>query len=105
MLAAIGRRFRPSPPLSSLINIFAWDWDVDVTRRRRRVVVVLAAAGWQCFEVGAGRGTEHDRTPGSKHEGHTGTSDFAPRFCSEHQNNVIPLWGPGCCCFGGAWRT
>ena len=75
MLAAIGRRFRPSPPLSSLINIFAWDWDVDVTRRRRRVVVVLAAAGWQCFEVGAGRGTEHDRTPGSKHEGHTGTSD------------------------------
>ena len=36
MLAAIGRRLRPSPPLSSLINIFAWDWDVDVTRRRRR---------------------------------------------------------------------
>ena len=30
--------------------------------RRRRVVVVLAAAGWQCFDVGASRGTEHDKT-------------------------------------------
>ena len=53
------------PPAS-----LTWDW--DVTRRRRRVVVVLAAAlwsssssglvlpaaGWQCFDVGAGQGTD-----------------------------------------------
>ena len=31
-------------------------------RRRRRVVVVLAPAGWQCFDVGASRGTERDKT-------------------------------------------
>ena len=49
----------------------------------RRVVVVLAAAVWQCFDVGAGRGTEHDRTPGPNMR-----ATPAPRFCSEHPNNV-----------------
>ena len=65
-------------------------------------MVVLAAAlwssssSWLCSPPPVGSvsmlaragGTEHDRTPGAKHEGHTGTSNSAPRFCSEHQNNV-----------------
>ena len=81
------------PPAS-----LTWDW--DVTRRRRRVVVVLAAAlwsssssglvlaaaGWQCFDVGAGQGTEHDRTPGPNMRATPALP--IPRFCSEHQNNV-----------------
>ena len=88
---------RPSPPLSSphpsscsaTLPPASLTWDWDVTRRRCRVVVVLAAAlwsssssglvlaaaGWQCFDVGAGHGDRTRRDPGTKHEGHTGTSD------------------------------
>ena len=46
----------PNPPWSSSSS--------GGCARRRRLAV-----------FGAGRGTEHDRTPGAKHEGHTGTSD------------------------------
>ena len=82
------------PPAS-----LTWDWDVTRRRRRRVVVVlaaalwsssssglVLAAAGWQCFDVGAGQGTEHDRTPGPNMRATPALP--IPRFCSEHQNNV-----------------
>ena len=114
-LSSSGRHRRP-PPVAAVVVVdprlyphpsscsatlppasLTWDW--DVTRRRRRVVVVLAAAlwssssglvlaaaGWQCFDVGAGQGTEHDRTPGPNMRATPALP--IPRFCSEHQNNV-----------------
>ncbi|OLP92901.1 hypothetical protein AK812_SmicGene25244 [Symbiodinium microadriaticum] len=62
-------------------------------RRRRVAVVVLAAAtvvvgSWLCSPPPVGSVSMLARAGGqntTKHEGHTGTSDSAPRFCSEHQ--------------------
>ena len=59
---------------------------------RRRVVVVVVVGSCArrrplaVFRCWRGPGTPQD--PGTKHEGHTCTSDSAARFCSEHPNNV-----------------
>ena len=113
-LSSSGRHRRPPPvaavvPLSSLIlastssplsspvvvlsHPAAGIADLGLgcyTSVRRRVAVVVVGS-WLCSPPPVGSVSMLARAGGqntTKHEGHTGTSDSAPRFCSVHQNTA-----------------